>query len=176
MRFLVFICVLLSATIVFAAPQKGAVIKKDTPIEIESDSLEVQQQKSRAIFLGKVVAVQGPMTLKSQKMIVHYAQGGEEQSIKRIEVFNDVHLNRPGETATGDRGVYNVKKDTLEITGNVVLKQGDHVVSGEHFVHTPSTGFSQMLASKKPKASTPATSTTKKGRVRGVFMPNKNGQ
>src|SRR5215203_5291888 len=78
-----------------------------TPIEVTSDSLEVLQEENRAVFTGHVVAIQGDVRLKADKMTVFYSQKKEPAkrkaepstpgagSIKKIEAAGSVFLSTP---------------------------------------------------------------------------------
>ena len=167
--------------------------KYDTklPVEISADNLEVQQIESRATFKGNVIAVQGKIRLKSDKMIVHYKQKdakavkpGEPSVAKQssdttkdatsgmgaisiIEVEGNVLLATPEESAKGDRGNYQVDEKVLHLSGdNVVLTRGQNILRGTELEYNLESGHS-MLTNKGAKVG-----GTNGGRVRGVFMPN----
>lgn len=120
----------------------GIQLSGDEPIEIESDSLEVREQEGIAIFTGSVSVVQGETLLKSGRMVVHYAQDGEEgenggspatgsSEIERLEVSEKVYVKSEDQVATGDEGTYDMASEVLVLTGEeVVLSEGDNVVVG----------------------------------------------
>ena len=71
------------------APKKSEPIasfgkKRDnhTPIEVTADTLEVEQEDSKAIFSGHVVAIQGDLRLTAEKMTVYYAKRDAEKGKK----------------------------------------------------------------------------------------------
>src|SRR3954470_10684609 len=65
------------------------------PIEVTSDSLEVQQQQNRAVFTGHVVAIQGDVRLTSDKMTVFYA-GGEAKKADKKKPDNKADKRKTG--------------------------------------------------------------------------------
>lgn len=147
------------------------------PIEIVADMLVVQQEKQIATFTGNVVAIQGDMTLKSELLRVFYAQ--EEQaegaaapadntSIRRIEAEGEVSLANPTDTATGDRGVYDVPAQKVTLTGNVVLTSGDNVVKGSSLDMDLVTNISTVHSDA-------ASADRREQRVRALFQPGKKG-
>jgi len=158
---------------VLAAEAIGA--KNNGPIEINADTLEVLQQQNKAIFSGNVVAVQGDMRLKSDKMTVHYTraegkEGGPKteggSGIERIEVQGNVFLSTPEETASGTSGLYNVTQREVDLIDNVVVTRGKNVLKGDRLTYNLATGKS-VVSSKGA-----ATDTTgKKQRVRALFVP-----
>ncbi|NBX03617.1 MAG: lipopolysaccharide transport periplasmic protein LptA [Alphaproteobacteria bacterium] len=168
--------VTVSAAHAVEAPKK---FDNNQPIEITSDSLEVLQEQNRATFVGHVVAIQGDMRLKSDKMIVHYhkaaegeakAASGGQGSIEKIEVEGNVFLTSPEETAKGDTGLYEVTGRTLTLDNHVVLTRGQNVLKGDHLVYNLDTGKSVITSANGQTQSTDG----KKQRVRALFVPEKD--
>lgn len=156
------------------------------PVEITADNLTVRQQEQLAIFSGNVNAVQGSMTLRAAELRVHYNEGGNDtaegkkgkgkgkdkaanggngatggagQSIRLIEAQGDVVVDSEGQTATGDRGVYDPVSNAVTLDGNVVLTRADNVIRGGHLVLDLDTG----VATLKPASGGQ--------RVRALFRP-----
>lgn len=144
---------LVSAALPAAAQQQesrfGLKLSGDQPIQIESDKLEVRESENVAVFTGNVNVVQGPTNIKAGKMTVHYAAGGSATSgmsqIERIEVDNKVYVKSNEQTATGDRGTFDMQKDVLTLAGDeVVLTEGTTVVVGCKLVVQMSTGLANL--------------------------------
>ncbi len=140
--------------------------KHDTnqPIEINADSLEVQQDNNVAIFRGNVDVKQGEIRLQAKELRVKYRQGGDNGgddgisgSIERIDANGDVFMSTPQETAKGDKGVYDLQSRQVTLTGKVVLTRGKNVIRGNKLVYNMINGHAQM----------------KGGRVKGIFVPDR---
>ena len=113
------------------------------PIEIEADSMEVEQAAQRATFRGAVDVKQGDLTLRADTLIVHYNDGSDgDNSINLIEVEGNVFFATPNETAQGDEGVYDVNAAVIQLIGNVVLTNADAVLRGEQATMSLETGQS----------------------------------
>lgn len=162
-----------------AALAQAAVPGQDSsePIEIIADKLVVQQETQVATFTGNVVAVQGEMTLKSDLLRVFYAQQEgatgavaptDDSSIRRVEAEGNVALSNPKDTATGDRGVYDVPAQKVTLTGNVVLTSGDNVVKGASLDMDLATNVSTVHSDA-------ASPDRRQQRVRALFVPAKKG-
>jgi len=142
------------------------------PIEITSDSLEVEQKERVATFEGNVDAVQGDLVLSADKLKVHYNQGDEEAealatgSIRKIEAVGNVFLSSPRETAQGDVGVYDVVANSVTLEGSVVLTQDENVIRGQRLEIDLTTGHSRVVA-----AVTSDDGGTAPDRVRAIFVP-----
>ncbi len=145
--------------------QQAIVGKHDTdqPIDIEADSLEVQQENNLAIFRGNVDVKQGNIRLQSQELRVTYGQAGDNDggassggvsgAIRQIEAKGNVFMSTPNETAKGDRGSYDVVNKQIKMSGNVVLTRGKNILRGEQLVYNMVNGHSELKGGKKKRVS-----------------------
>ena len=85
-----------------------------------------------------------------------------KQDIRRIEARGGVTVLTKDQNASGDLGVYDLKKKTITLTGNVVVSQGKNVVHGDRVVVDTTTGNAHF----EPGASA-------QNRVRALILPNK---
>ena len=69
----------------------------------------------------------------------------------------------PDQTATGDRGVYDVTGGSITLDGNVVLTRADNVVRGGHLVYDLASGLVTITPS--------AVAEGQQQRVRALFTP-----
>jgi lipopolysaccharide export system protein LptA len=172
------------AMALMAAPA-GAQMKKNTPIEISSDSLDVLQTEHKAIFSGNVIAIQGTTTMRAAKMTVFYRDSESKapapaptteaaapavQGIYRIDADGNVVFTTPTETAMGDKAIYNVDTDTIDVMGgNVTLTRGQNILKGTKLNYNMTTGRS-ILTGGGP-GGVDVTGKAKPARVHGLFMP-----
>lgn len=145
--------------------------QSNRPIDIESDALEVQDEKKVAIFRGNVKAVQGDMTLRSREIRVNYTgeRGGEGSGteITTIKATGKVLIEtRNDQSSSSEWALFDVQKQTVTIGGNVVLTQGENVIKGDRLVIDLKTGRSRF--ENQGDVSTGE-------RVRGLFMPKQSG-
>lgn len=143
------------------------------PIEINADSLELQQDASLAIFSGNVIASQGEIRLRADTLRVYYREGegaedGPGATISRIDALGNVFVSSPQETAQGKVGVYDVEKRLITLSGSVVLTRGENVIRGERMVLNLDTGRSRVEGG--------SASAGKKDRVRALFVPPKKAE
>ena len=137
------------------------------PIHIEAMTLEIRDKDKTATFSGNVKVVQGDTTMRCRTLVVFYGpeegagatkaaaaptstetlaapgmpQGG---SIRRAEARGDVTVVSKDQNASGDLGVYDMKKKTITLTGNVVVSQGKNVLHGERVVVDTVTGDARI--------------------------------
>ena len=84
------------------------------------------------------------------------------QDIRRIEARGGVTVISKDQNASGDLGVYDLKKKTITLTGNVVVSQGKNVLRGDRVVVDTTTGDAHM-----------ESGATSQGRVRALIQPGK---
>ena len=166
---------------------------QDQPIQIDAATLEVHDKNKMATFSGDVVVVQGDTTIKCQTLVVFYgaepkpagqavasaalppsAPGAHPpgmampqgaQDIRRIEARGGVTVISKDQNATGDLGVYDLKKKTITLTGNVTVSQGKNVLHGDKVVVDTVTGNAHF-ESASPGA-------PNQNRVRALILPSK---
>ena len=97
---------------------------RDAPLEINADQgIEWQQKTQAYIARGNARAVQGEVAVHAEILTAYYRekQGGGT-SIWRIDAENKVRIVSPAQRAFGDKGVYDVDKGILVLTGNVRME------------------------------------------------------
>ena len=166
---------ILAATVGIATPQaqqpsgppnalQGFSQNRDKPIKINSATLEVRDKDKVATFSGAVHLVQGDTTLKSNTLVVFYeddagskpaaasstTQTGSQQNqqIKRVEAKGNVLVVQKDQTATGETGVFDMRANTVTLTGNVVISRGPNVVKGDTLTVNMTTGDSLISCGK----------------------------
>jgi lipopolysaccharide export system protein LptA len=170
-----------------ASPMK---LSSDQPVEIAADTLEVFQAEKRAVFSGNVIATQGNINMRAAIMNVFYRETGDVpaatlpaegeasasapmpapapssdamgQGIYKIEAEGGVFFATPLETAQGDKGIYNVDTNTIDLLGNVLLTRDKNVLKGTRLTYNLQTGRSILTGGAAAGSS----------RVRGLFLPN----
>lgn len=107
----------LSAAALPAAAQVAA--RGDAPLDIAADqSLEWLRDEKAYVARGDVVAKRGDETLYADLLIARYRElpDGATQ-IYRIEAEGDVRMESPARSVHGDKGVYDVDKGQVVVTG-----------------------------------------------------------
>lgn len=154
---------------------------RDQPVHIEAATLEVRDKVKVATFSGSVKVTQGDTVMRSKSLVVFYDQEndaagksknlqaaapgpGGQQKIKRLEARGSVIVTQKEQTATGELGVFEMASNTVTLTGNVVMTQGQNVLRGERLMVDLTTGVSRVEASKNGQ-----------GRVQGLFLPGGAG-
>lgn len=153
---------------------------RDQPVHIEAATLEVRDKEKQATFSGNVRVTQGDTGLRCKSLVVFYDQGGEDatgssmkaatpgpggqQKIKKLEARGSVVVTQKEQTATGDLGLFDMRANTVTLSGNVVMTQGQNVLRGERLVVDLTSGVSRVESGKNGQ-----------GRVQGLFLPGSVG-
>ncbi|HEY4343612.1 MAG TPA: lipopolysaccharide transport periplasmic protein LptA [Parvibaculum sp.] len=152
-------------------PLGGFATDPNEPIEIEADTLEVEDKKQTATFIGNVVAVQGETKLRSERLQATYApdaNGGRTQ-VKEIYATGNVHvLSKDDQSADGEWARYTVADRKIVMGDNVVLSQGKNVIRGTKLFIDLNTGRSRVAGN----AEAGPGKTGSKGRVKALFTPS----
>lgn len=140
---------------------------RNQPVQIEAASLEVRDKDKVATFSGDVKVKQGDTTMRCQSLLVFYEQGDEtgaaktsktlqaatpgpegQQKIKRLEARGGVVVTQKDQTATGELGIFDMRTNTVTLTGNVTMTQAKNVLRGEKLVVDLTSGVSRVEAGK----------------------------
>lgn len=107
----------------------------DGPLRIEADEgIEWRRNEQVYIARGNAVARRESVTVHGERLIAHYRDraGGDDTEIHRIEAIGDVRIVGDNETAYGDRGVYDVDKAVVVLTGDDLrLVTGEETITAE---------------------------------------------
>jgi lipopolysaccharide export system protein LptA len=134
------------------------------PVQIEAASLEVRDKDKVATFSGNVKVVQGDTVMRCKSLVVFYEQSGGKKDggamktaapgpggssqIKRLEARGGVTVTQKDQTASGDTGLFDMRTNTVTLTGNVVVSQGPNIMRGDRLVVDMTTGVSRVEAGK----------------------------
>jgi len=155
-----------------AAAVQAQIAPGGGPIDITADGLTVDEASRTQTWSGKVEALQGQNRLRADRLVVfHGRSSGAARTgpaptamgdIEKLEARGNVYFVSPTQVVRGDIAVYTQSSDTLVVTGDVVLTQGQNVLKGTRLVVQVGAGRATMDEGAG-------------SRVRGVFYPEKKG-
>jgi lipopolysaccharide export system protein LptA len=140
-----------------AAPAQTATSKE---VNIEADRMEIQQDNKTAIFSGNVDAKRNDVRLTTDKLVVYYEDvkqqdGSTKTEVSKLDAAGNVVIVTRSQRITGQAAKMDVKANTLTVTGNVKVVQGQTILQGPTLFVDLNTDKSQLSG----------------GRVRGSFVP-----
>ncbi len=129
------------------------------PVEIDANSLLVDDAVKTAVFTGNVQARQGAFLIRTIRLTATYtgsAQLGDpsaEQTktdkkktstdLTRVQAKGKVIItSENGQKASGDWADFNIKRNTVLLGGDVVLTQGKNIIRGSRLAIDMTTGRS----------------------------------
>lgn len=109
---------------------------------------------------GRAELTQGDSRIRADRVEAALSGG----DLTRVEATGSVYFVTPEQTIRGDRAVYTPANDTIVLTGDVILTQGENVLTGSRLTVQVSSG----------RATMDGAPTSAGSRVRGVFYPDEN--
>ncbi len=126
-----------------ALSQVRAAPPKSNVVHIVSDRLEAYQKKQQVIFIGHVVAQQGELTIRGDRMTIFYLEDKPAEAkdndpggrVQRIDVEGNVRITHKNTLATGQHAVYYSKEKKIVLTGKPRVKQNKNFIQGDKITH-----------------------------------------
>lgn len=102
------------------------------PVEISADTLEIDQDNGVAVFTGNVIIIQDDLKLTAAKVRVTYdSTEGGSGDVEFMHATGGVTMVSPEEVAEAREAVFSVTDDTMVMTGDVIMTQGENAIAGE---------------------------------------------
>jgi lipopolysaccharide export system protein LptA len=152
---------LAATTLLVLVPQaKAQTATSNGAVDIEASEMEILETDKRAIFRGDVVAKRPSDTIRCAEMVVYYVDvkqpdGTSSTEVDKLDCKSAVTITTATQTITGDLAIFQLRKDLLDVTGNVKVVQGKTVIRGPHLTVDLKTKRTKMAG----------------GRVTGKFVP-----
>lgn len=148
------------AALAFISVLNPALAQQSGTVDIEASEMEILETDKRAIFRGDVVAKRPGDTIRCQEMIVFYIDvkqndGSSNTEVDKLDCRSAVTITTSTQTITGDLAVFQLRRDLLDVTGNVKVVQGKTVIRGPKLTVDLKTKRTKMAG----------------GRVKGQFVP-----
>ena len=137
-------------------PFSSLAVDRSAPVEIESETLDVDQEAGTALFSGEVLVVQDGLRLVADRLLVFYGPDPAtgRNRIQRMRATGNVLLVTPDDAAEADSAIYDLEAGELTMEGDVLLTQGPNALAGDRLDIDLETGLGRM-----------------EGRVRSVILP-----
>jgi lipopolysaccharide export system protein LptA len=158
------------ASLLFALSSVAALAEKadrSQPVNLEADSVTVDDRNKVSVYQGNVSLVQGTMSLQADRIEVRQDAAGFD---KATAFGNPVKFRQKQEgkdeyiEGYAKRVEYDGKQSKLELLGDARLKKGADVLNGNYISYNANTEFFEVKGTGTPGA--PGSS-----RVRAVIQP-----
>lgn len=157
----------LGVSLLATLPALAEKADRDRPVNIESDSLRVDDAKKVAIYEGNVVLTQGTLLLTADRLDVRQDDNGFTSS-EAHGLSKPVYFRQKQESkdqyieGVGNRIEYDAAKDIVKLIGSARVKRGDEEVRGNLIVYDAKTETYRAVGAAQEGGS---------GRVRAVIKP-----
>jgi lipopolysaccharide export system protein LptA len=149
-----------------ATPAHAEKADRDKPINLEADTVTLDDIKKVSIYEGSVVLSQGSLLLRADRVqVTQNAEGLERVSASGRPVAFRQKIDGREEFIEGfaDRIEYNGVTSQLELIGQARLRRGSDELRGAQISYNANTEFYKVVG--QTGAQTPS------GRVRAVIRP-----
>lgn len=149
-----------------ASPAHAEKADRDKPVNLEADSVTLDDIRKISVYQGNVVLSQGTMMLRADRVqVTQNADGldtvlatGRPVSFRQKVDGRDVFIE-----GFANRVEYANATSQLELIGEAHLRRGSDELRGAQISYNANTGFYKVVG--QPDAKSPA------GRVRAVIRP-----
>ena len=149
---------------------------RDKPIEIESDTMTMDDTKNVSIYTGDVILTQGTLIIKADELIVrednqgfqHSTSTGNPTSFKQKREGVEEYIE-----GIGKRIEYDGHMDKVHIYRNAIVKRGNDTVMGDYIIYDANAEVAQAMSSKSNNGEANDTSK-KKIRTKAIINPKKD--
>jgi lipopolysaccharide export system protein LptA len=139
---------------------------RDKPVNLEADTVTLDDINKVSVYQGNVVLSQGTILLRADRVqVTQNAEGLDKVSATGRPVAFRQKLDGSDDFIEGyaDRIDYDSGKGQLELIGQAMLRRGSDELHGAQISYNSNTEFYKVVG--QPNAQTPS------GRVRAIIRP-----
>ena len=140
-----------------ALPTVGGAQTGDNRAPIMWSAVTVEYVGDTLTLRGPAELVQGDNRFRADE-ISGFSQSGDS----RLEATGNVYFVTPEQTIRGDRATYDTASGVIVVTGDVILTQGENVMTGGRLTYNIRTEAARIEGGAAD-------------RVQGVFYPERSG-
>lgn len=151
------------------AQLKAETADRDQPIELEADTVTVDEAKKISTYMGNVILTQGSLVIRAEKMTVREDGDGFQHSIcygspttfKQKRTGKDEYIE-----GGGQRIEYNGRMDKVKLFTSAWVKRAEDIINGDFISYDANAEFAEVIGGT---AANP--DGTVNGRVKAVIQP-----
>ena len=166
------LAVLASAVLLaFALPAAAERSDRNKPVNLESDTVDINDLTKVSVYQGNVRLTQGTLLITGDKLVVTQDDDGLS---KGTATGNPSYFKQKREGVDeliegwAQRIVYDAKRDKVEMHTQARIKRGPDEVRGDVIIYEGQTESYRVIGGKDA-----ATEYNPKGRVRAVIQPKR---
>jgi lipopolysaccharide export system protein LptA len=151
---------------------------KNKPIDLEADSVKVDDAKQLSIYTGNVILTQGTLIIRAEKLIVQEDSQGFQHSTSLGTPNKPTTFKQKREgkneymEGSAQRIEYDGRMDKVQLYTRAWVKRGEDVVHGDYIMYDANAEYAEVIGGGNEGAD----SITPKGRVRAVIQPKNKAE
>ncbi len=146
---------------------------RNQPIELEADSVTVNDAKKISTYSGNVILTQGSLVIRADKLIVredeqgfqHSTSTGNPSTFKQKREGKNEYME-----GSAQRIEYDGRMDKVQLYTRASVKRGEDVVHGDYISYDANAEYAEVLGGVKSESGGSSS-----GRVKAIIQP-KNKQ
>jgi lipopolysaccharide export system protein LptA len=147
---------------------------RDKPIELEADSVIVDDAKKTSTYIGNVILTQGTLEIRADKLIVrednsgfqHSTSTGNPTTFKQKREGKNEYMS-----GSARRIEYDGRMDKVQLYTKAWVKRGEDIVYGDYISYDANTEYAEVIGGKKSESEGPSS-----GRVRAIIQPKNKAE
>ncbi|MDZ4141602.1 MAG: lipopolysaccharide transport periplasmic protein LptA [Methylotenera sp.] len=141
---------------------------KDKPIDLEADSVKVDDAKQISTYSGNVILTQGTLVIHADKLIVrednagfqHSTSTGNPTTFKQKREGKNEYME-----GSAQRIEYDGRMDKVRLYTKAWVKRGEDIVHGDYISYDANAEYAEVMGGTK------SSDGTVSGRVRAIIQP-----
>jgi lipopolysaccharide export system protein LptA len=146
---------------------------RNQPIELEADSVTVNDAKKISTYSGNVILTQGSLVIHAEKLVVredeqgfqHSTSTGNPSTFKQKREGKNEYME-----GSAQRIEYDGRMDKVQLYTRASVKRGEDIVRGDYISYDANAEYAEVLGGVKSESGGPSS-----GRVKAIIQP-KNKQ
>jgi len=142
---------------------------RDKPINLEADSVKVDDAKQISTYSGNVILTQGTLIIRADKLIVredsagfqHSTSTGNPTTFKQKREGKNEYME-----GSAQRIEYDGRMDKVQLYTKAWVKRGEDIVHGEYISYDANAEYAEVIGGAKS-----SDGTTTSGRVHAIIQP-----
>lgn len=169
--------------LISAQPSLAERADRSKPINVEANSLTVDDERHTQVLEGDVLLTQGTLTIRASKMIITEDAEGFQRGVATGGPKGKSYFRQKREGRTdfiegeGERIEYNTRNEVAELFNQAWVKSGEDLIKGNYIWYDAVSEKyrANAAAPTDTKSNSPMTTTTT-ARVRAVLQPQSKKQ
>ena len=142
---------------------------RDKPIELEADTVTVNDAKKTSTYSGNVILTQGTLIIRADKLIVredkegfqHSTSTGNPTTFKQKREGKNEYME-----GNAQRIEYDGRMDKVQLYTKAWVKRGEDIVYGDYISYDANAEYAEVIGGAKSESGGSSS-----GRVKAIIQP-----